>query len=490
MFKIILTIGTIQTLAVFVLFIKSKIVAVYLGPAGVGVVGTIDQFVQFASFISVFGFPAASIKFLSKAHSEGKDAFRRSYAGFFKLLFSLSSAGAILIIAIILLKPDILGAELEKYKLFLLLGLLTLPTFTLTGLFGNVFAASQKFRASSLLILITNLVSMTAAVVGVIYANMFGLYVGNILAGILMTITVMIYFRQKLELPFCDRQTNVLTEFKSNPAISSTAFLLYFSAVTASLSYLTARYSVVTNFGEIEAGLLHGAMVLSFAFGTALYPAINIYLNPLVNRNEEREIKIKQAVQFLRKMALILSIAALPILMFPKLMLTILFTKDFAAAGQFVYLFVMSQFIVQLAGVFQSLLVGLDDVKSYTLITSGGQIISICMCLLLVPHFGIEGAAFGFLIGNSLNFICCLIRLIVKYNFSFSRQVGFLIGYTSVMLFIIGLANNQFAELNGIVISVKILFLLLFGASLFLFLNQEEKQYINFLCRKIYWRKH
>ncbi|MGI8469868.1 MAG: polysaccharide biosynthesis C-terminal domain-containing protein [Pyrinomonadaceae bacterium] len=486
MFKIILTIGTIQSLAVFILFIKSKIVAVYLGPAGVGVVGTIDQFVQLAAFVSVFGLPAASIKFLSKSHSEGDAEFKRSYAGFFKFLFLLSAAGAFLTIGAILLKPDILGEEFEKYKLFLILGLLTLPTFTLSALFVNVFAAAQKFRASSILVLITNAVLTIAAVAGVIYAGIFGLYIGSILAGVLVIVGVMIYLREKFGLPVYDRWTNIRREFKNNPVIFSTALLFYFAAITASLSYLAARYAVLENFGEVEAGLLHGVMVLSFAFGTALYPAINIYLNPIVNRNIEKAIKIQQVVQFQRKLALILSLAALPILMFPKLMLTILFSAEFAGVSQLVYLFVLSQFIVQLAGVYQSLLIGLDDVKSYTLITSIGQIISACLCLVLTPYFGIKGVAFAFLTGNSLNFAASLIRLIVKYNFAVPLDISFLIGYIFSILLLTGLTSNQFAEWDIAVVSAKIVFLLLFGASLFLFLNKEEKASLANLRRKVF----
>lgn len=485
MFKVILTIGSIQVLAVFLQFIKSKVIAVYLGPAGVGVVGTIDQFVQFAAFVSVLGFPAASIKFLSKAHSEGEESFQKSYSGFFKSLLFLSAAGAILTISVIILKPGIIGEELQEYKLFLILGLLTLPTFTLLALFGNVFAAAQKFKLSSVLVLLTNLVSMLAAVAGVVYADILGLYIGNILMGVLITILTMIYFRKKLGLSFYDRRSNIVRELKNNPVIFSTALLLYFSAITASLSYLTARFAILENFGEVEAGLLHGVMVLSFAFGTALYPAINIYLNPLVNRQVEKEIKIGQAVQFQRKLVFLLSLAAIPILMFPKLMLTLMLSDKFAVVSQFVYLFVLSQFIVQLAGIYQSLLIGLDDVKSYTLITGAGQILSACLSLILVPHFGIKGVAFAFLIGNTGNFIVSLVRLIVKYGFSLPPGVAFLIGYTFLVLCLTGVICSQVAELDVISFSAKIIILLLFGSSLWLFLNRDEKAYLIALRRRI-----
>ncbi len=64
MFKIILSIGIIQALAVFIQFIKSKVTAVYLGPAGVGVIGTIDHFLQFVAFAVTFGITDSATKFL------------------------------------------------------------------------------------------------------------------------------------------------------------------------------------------------------------------------------------------------------------------------------------------------------------------------------------------------------------------------------------------------------------------------------------------
>ncbi|MGI8494302.1 MAG: oligosaccharide flippase family protein, partial [Pyrinomonadaceae bacterium] len=232
MFKVILTIGTIQILAILIQFIKSKIIAVYLGPAGIGIIGTIDQIVQFVAFLSVFGFPAASIKFLSKAHSEEDDSFKKSYVGFFYVLVLLSTAGMLMAVGLILLFPDYLGAELEKYQFYLVLGLLTIPTFTLNGLFINVFAASQKSGSSSAVILITAAVSLITVTIGVIYAGIFGIYVGNIIAGVLVTLAILIYLRSNLGLPLYNRKTAFIKELRNNPLILTTSLMLYCSAIT------------------------------------------------------------------------------------------------------------------------------------------------------------------------------------------------------------------------------------------------------------------
>jgi len=64
MLKIITTIGGIQVLAITITIVRSKIMAVLLGPEGIGVISIIDQVVQFVGYVCVFSLPLASLKFL------------------------------------------------------------------------------------------------------------------------------------------------------------------------------------------------------------------------------------------------------------------------------------------------------------------------------------------------------------------------------------------------------------------------------------------
>ena len=66
MFKIFTAIGAIQIISILSSLIRTKYIAVMLGPEGTGIIGIVDQVVQLTSFISAFSLPIASIKFLSK----------------------------------------------------------------------------------------------------------------------------------------------------------------------------------------------------------------------------------------------------------------------------------------------------------------------------------------------------------------------------------------------------------------------------------------
>lgn len=485
MFKAILTIGGIQIVAVAVQFIRSKVTAVLLGPAGVGVVSTIDQIVQFAAFAIALSIPLASVKFLSKAHSEGHQEFEKCYAGFFQLLFNLALAGTLIVGGLVFLYPQLLGAEIEKYQWYLLIAIFTLPTLVLGGFFTNVLAAAQKYRVSAALAVITNSVTTIAVVGGIFTAGIFGLFIGSSLASVVVTLGIIIYLWKKLDLSFFADGIKSLKELWNSPNIISFTAMLYFASVSYSLSLLVARYAILTNFGETETGLLQGALVLSVTIGMVLNPANGLYLTPILNRNIEKTEKIQHAIEFQRKMILILILITLPVVMFPQLMLTILFSTKFTSVGSLVFLFIFAQVITQLSGVHQSLLVGTDDLKIYTVIVTGGQIGFAVLGWFLAPNFGILGIALAAIISTIVIFFLTFLRLKLKHGFTIPRSLALLMVYSLSVLFLTGWICSQTNEFDISIGFVKVIFFLLFAISLLLFLNGQERAMLNLLREKI-----
>ncbi len=475
MLKVILSIGTIQAVAIIIQFVRSKVVAVTLGPAGVGIVSTIDQTVQFVAFATALSIPLASVKFLSKAHSEGHEAFKRTYAGFFHLLALLSVAGTIIAVGLVFLRPQMFGAEIEKYQIYLLIALLSVPPLILSGFFTNVFAAAQNYRVSSALAVINSSATTVAVIAGIFAAGIFGLFVGGSLASIAVTVGITIYLWKKLDLPFFADSTESLKELRQSPNIVFFTAMLYFGSISYSLSALVARYAVLINFGEAETGLLQGALLLSFAVGMVLSPANGLYLTPIMNRNIEKSEKIRYAIKFQRNLILVFSLVALPLVMFPQLVLTIMFSTKFIPVGHLVFIFIVSQFIKQLAGVHQALMIGTDDLKIYSVITAVGETGYILLLWLAVPIYGIKGVALGSIVSNVAIFFATLIRLKFKHNFVAPRNLTWLIGYALAVLVVTGWISSQINEWDIASSILKVGFFTLFAASLLLFLSKEER---------------
>src|SRR5258708_5439478 len=133
MLKAILTVGAIQVVAILISIARSKMVALLLGPEGVGIVSVIDQVVQLVAYISALSLPLAAMRFMSRAHSEGEDQFQRTYSLFLSIILTLSSIGALVGVAIALLRPLWLGPELFQFNGVVAIAVLAVPAMILGG---------------------------------------------------------------------------------------------------------------------------------------------------------------------------------------------------------------------------------------------------------------------------------------------------------------------------------------------------------------------
>src|SRR5712691_10081341 len=118
--RLILGIGVLQIGVVLINMLRTKLVAVILGPQGVGVIGLVDQLVQIVLYVSTLSLPFAAVRFLSRAHSDGPGAFRESYTTSLRAVLLLTTGGFTIGGVVAWFRPDLLGPELAPYRAFLL----------------------------------------------------------------------------------------------------------------------------------------------------------------------------------------------------------------------------------------------------------------------------------------------------------------------------------------------------------------------------------
>lgn len=475
MLRVFLTIGSFQALAIALTFVRWKFVAVTLGPEGVGLVSVIDQVVQSAAFFSALSLPFAALKFLSRAHSESEESFQRIYASLLKALLILSTGGILIAIAITLFADGLLGVEVSKHRGLLALAVLGIPAAVLADYFENVLAAAQRFRASSLLTIITNAVFLIGISVGIVFGGVNGLYVGLLTAGAIMTFGTLVYLRRDLGLSIFNQAASLFKELKTSPEIVSFSLMMFVATFTYSLSFLVARYSVINSFGEAQAGLFQAAISVAIGMGLVMNPINTLYLTPMVSRRISKATRFNEATEFQRKLMVILCLGALPAALFPKLLLTIMFSSRFSMASNLVYAFLLWQILVQLTAVNKALLIGFDDVKVYMLIFCLGFAVLVFLSWLLIPRKAVEGVAIAFIISRTIIFLLTLARLRLRHGFSFPAKPLGLVAYGVAVIFLAHFLANNYEEWEPTVVGLKLILYSIFSLSLLFFLSGEEK---------------
>jgi O-antigen/teichoic acid export membrane protein len=475
MLKVITTIGAIQILAIGVNFIRSKTIAVLLGPEGVGVISVVDQMVMMIAQLSAFSLPFAAVKFLSLAHSKGYPEFRQSYGNLLRLLVLLTSVGAAIGVIVVLWHPEILGEDLANYRLVLVLGLISIPLIALQGFLKNVLAAAREIKASAFMDVAIAIVITSCVCVGIVCKGVIGFYWGNLIAGALIVMAVLVYLNHKLHLPLFQGQYNVLQELKKNPDIITFSLIMYTAAFLYPLSLFIARYSIFKEYGHAEAGFLQAALALSSVLNLVLNPANGLYLTPIINRDISKQEKLDAAIEFQEKLMIAIGVLAIPMVLFSQWMVILLFSSEFLEVSQVLFIFVITQCVIQLAGIYQALMIGLNDLKIYSLIMVFSYFSFAVLAWLFAPRYGLAGVAVSQLISSLFIFGLTLAHLTFRHGLTLSNKLICFIIYEGFILLCFSGLTIQLDTWAWWGIATKFLICGLFFASLLVFLSPDER---------------
>lgn len=407
----LLSMAVLQVLTMLIGLGRSKGLALLLGPAHFGVVGTIDQLVTTVAQLGAFALPLTALKFMARSHSEGQVSFQRTSASFVRALALLTVFVTMLASVAVAWNPGVFGADLARYRFIIQLALLGAPAVVLNMLFVHTVAAAARPAAAASLNLLVALGLALAAIVGVKVRGMVGLYIATVVFSSTALVASVAYLRRSFGLRLIGPGVSIRHELRRSPQIVPYAAYLYLAMSAYGLSMLAIRVSVFSRLGEAAAGLLQLSLSIALTVGAILTTMSNLYLTPLVNREAPVADKVRAANDFAKNMLGIFLLCALPVVLFPRLVVGLLYTREFAAATATVFLFVLWQCVFQVANVYQQLLIGLDDVLFMSVGAAIGYGSAALIGALLISHVGLGGAAIGLTAGMFLYGVLATYRL-------------------------------------------------------------------------------
>ena len=445
MFRAIFSIGFLQIVAIAIGVVRTKVFAVLLGPSGFGVLATIDQLVLSICQFCNLSLPDTAVKFLSRSHSISEEQFQKSYAGFIKAIISLGLLATVILL--IYLPPNLarIDPQLGKYRTPVSIALLGIPATMLLVFLVHVLAARQKAIESVLLITVSAAVFATFGVIGCFLGGISGVYLAVVPGSTALVAAIIIYARTKMGLRLHVPARGNERSIKINPEIIATAVATYIAVCCYSGFLLLARYLSITNLSEEAAGLLQASLAIALSIGAVLGPTNTLYLAPYLNRVMPVETKVQSVDKLLPRLVLLYCLGALPVLLFPELTLRILFSGRFIDAVGILRTLLIWQCLFQVAGIYQQLLIGLDDVKVYCLITSAGYAGAAALCLWLVGTLGLNGIAIAFAVSALFIAGSAAIRLRLKYKYALPRSL-YLFGVFAVLTFVGTIALGRWTQ--------------------------------------------
>lgn len=306
--------------------ITSKLLAIFVGPSGMALVGNLRNFSTSLESISTLGFQNGIIKYIAE-RKEDKQELQKIISTVFISLFFL----ALVLSGVVYFFADFWNFQIFgnnfKYNIVFKAMALALPWFTISVFLLAVINGLEKFKEIIYINIIGNLIGLIVSIIMIIQYKTLGALLCIVISPALLFF-VTYYFISK-ELHFIKLFQFDSYDFRIIKALSSYSLMALVSSVLTPLVFLAIRKNVITVVGIEEAGFWETISRISSYYMMFISTILSIYFLPklaLCKNNSETK---KVFWSFYKNILPLFIIILLFIYFSRNIIIQLLFTKQF-----------------------------------------------------------------------------------------------------------------------------------------------------------------
>jgi enterobacterial common antigen flippase len=484
MIKVLAAVGAIQFVQMAVLLARTKGLALLLGPELVGVLAVIDKLVAVVAQTASLSMPFAALRFLPSLWTTDPRGFYARLRGMATVLLGLTALGTAIGLTVTAVAPQLWGTELIPYTAVVFIALMTVPAQALVPFVTSATAATLAPGRSMLVGLGHAVVLAVAGLAGAMWLGLQGIYLLYLVPATILAMWALTRLATpaggspELPSPIAAARELPRDIWRFGGALLGLAFLLPYAA-------LFVHYRVLADIGASAAGLMQAAMGISLSVRTVLGSAHSVFLTPNVNRGGAPAQRMQWANDYQKTLCLLIGVVLPPLLLFADVVVRLLYSAEFAAAAQFVFLFVLVEIVTLLSGTFQSLILALDRMRFHVVQNLIAQLIMISVGVLTIRPLGIAGAAAAALASSAFLYVSTAIFLRRAFNLRISWQSARLAFYVVAVVIVTGLIGRMPSSLELPALALRASVYAATVAGLAAFLTKADYQRLRALTREL-----
>lgn len=424
--------GTVQVVKFAIGLLRSKINAIFLGPAGVGITSQLQDSMQRISIFAVMSMNEGMVKQI--AQNKNSDNFQNIFKQIVKTYFLIILVILFVLLVFLIIFLDKLtiflfgNLELKKYMAFGVLSIPFLMFNTITYAVLKGFGQIKYIARSETIIIIANLLIYLPLV---ILFRLKGAIIFVFISFVLVAI-IYAYFAHKNVLVKMSISIMDIAKAKFNPLLARELF--YFAGIglvagnAEIISELFARSIVVNNLGVDKIGIYSVNITATMLFSGFVMPTVATYLGP---RFAEIANDNKLINEILNSALRLFSFIMIPFLFFTisfrYQIISLLYSKQFIEAGQYLPWHLIGTFFYVWMMIFSQTFAPTGRVFVYGIFMTCFYLLNLLLVFYLTPVIGLYGWLMRFLISP---FLFSLIFMIYLH-----KEIGFLLEFGNIRLF-------------------------------------------------------
>lgn len=382
-------------------FIIAKTVAIYGGPGGLALLGQLQSFITSVNGLVNSPSGAAVTRYTAKTVDEGIEAC--------SLWWRASVYWDIAILTIVML----IGFPMAKYISLYIFGdnskywviyavILSLPLAVIGTFLNAVINGLQKYK---LFVKVGVISVLTTTLIMLVMIHFYDIKGALIAAAVQWGITGLIILIFCLKQPWlkCEFFFGQVTPFHLK-GVGGFVVMAITSALTLPIAILLIRKMIVNEFGWDSAGYWDAVWRISTIYLTVITTALSTYFLPKLSKIVSAK-DIVNEVNYTAKLVLpIVLLMSFAIYIFRDLIIVILFTDEFKAARE-LFLIQLCGDVVKIASwLYAYPMISQGNTKLYVSSEITFSIIFVTLAFNLISIFGLKGVNVSYLISYTIYF--------------------------------------------------------------------------------------
>ena len=382
----------------------SKALAIYVGPAGLAVVGQFQNLIQLLLTAAKGGIDTGVTKYTAEY---GKDSECLSQLFSTALRISLAAStivGVALLVASSLLSRYFLRSD--SYSYVLVLFAFTIALFVLNNLLLAILNGLQEVRTYIAVNIVQSILSLLLTTSLVAALKLEGALIALVTNQSLVLIVVLWRLRSHPVI----RPAMFLKDFDTGTAkkLSKYAMMTVVSAIAAPVSSMLVRDHIGRTIGLAEAGYWQAAWYVSSVYLTVVTTSLAIYYLPKLSATTEKsELRSELLIGYATVMPFMV-VVALGIYFSKEMIVKLVFTSEFAPM-LVMFKWMLIGDVVKLASWLLSyLMLAKAMTKSFIATEIIFSATFVLLCMAFTPDYGLQGIMYA----HALNYAFYLLALI------------------------------------------------------------------------------
>lgn len=306
--------------------ITSKILAIFVGPSGMALVGNLRNFLTSLENISTLGFQNGIVKYSAENEKNKNELQKIVSTVLISLLFVALFLSGILFFTASFWNEKIFGNNIEYLIVFKVLAFV-LPTYGLSIFLIAVINGLGKFQKVIWINIFGNIIGLLTSIFLILQFKTTGALLAIVIAPALLFV-ITLYLVQK-EIEFLQFVKFNLFDFKVVKNLSSYSLMALVSSVLGPFVFLAIRNNIIENLGVEQAGYWETITRISSYYLLFVSTILSVYFLPRLSKAQD-DLDTKNVVWQFYKFILPIFILGLTIVYFGRFFIVrLLFTKEF-----------------------------------------------------------------------------------------------------------------------------------------------------------------